>query len=426
MRATRAIIHLENLEHNISEIRNLIDKNKKICMPVKADGYGHGAVEIARRAVKCGVSCLAVATVDEGIELRKAGIKCPILIFSLPSMEELISLTTYDITPFVFEDYYIDELQKVAMRFVKKLDVYLKVDSGMGRIGCKITDAQHLALKINDCPNLNLAGVATHLCVSDSVKKMDIEFTEKQIENFEWAVNSIRAVKINPGIVTCSASGGVLMYADKAQFDMVRPGILFYGYYPDNSVRDFLVEENGFAPDFKPVMELKTKIESIKKVEKGTSVSYGRTWFASEDTYIATLPIGYADGLLRHFAGKLSVRINGRMYPIVGRICMDQCMVDLGSDCGEKDGKKIKVWDDVVIFGPEESGEGGTMADFSSGEFLVKNTADTLAQIAACGSAVSGNAACGNTADTLAQIADTISYEITCSINKRVPRVYVG
>ena len=382
MRATRAIIHLENLEHNIREIKNLIDKNTKICMPVKADAYGHGAVEIAKRAVKCGIYCLAVATVDEGVELRKAGLKCPILLFSLPCPDEFLTLVTYDITPFVFEQYFVEDLQRAAGRFGKKLDVYLKVDSGMGRIGCKIEDAQKIALLINDSPNLHLAGIATHLCVSDCVRESDVEFTNKQIENFTWAVNSVKAAGIKPGIVTCSASGGVLLYAKKAQFDMVRPGILFYGYYPDPCVEKHLIEQNGFAPEFKPVMELKTKIESIKKVDKGTSISYGRTWFAPQDTFIATLPIGYADGLLRHFSGKISVKIGQKRYPLVGRICMDQCMVDLGPDCDD-----VKTWDDVTIFGSEDD----------------------------C-----------NTADTLAEIADTISYEITCGIHKRVPRVYVG
>ncbi|MDY6031543.1 MAG: alanine racemase [Treponemataceae bacterium] len=388
MRATKAIIHLDNLEYNILQIKNLIDKNTKLCFPVKADGYGHGALEVAKFALKHGVYCLAVATVDEGIELRKGGITCPILLLSLPCPDELIMLVTYDITPFVFEEYFVCELQKTASRLRKNVSVYLKVDSGMGRIGCKIEDAQKLALVIKDLPNLNLAGMATHLCVSDCVSQEDFDFTNKQIENFTWAVNSVKAAKIDPGIVTCSASGGVLLYAKKAQFDMVRPGILFYGYYPDRCVADYLIEEKGFAPEFKPLMELKTRIESVKKVEKGTSISYGRTWFAGEDTYIATLPIGYADGLLRHFAGKLSVQINGKMFPIVGRICMDQCMVDLGSDCGESSGEKVKVWDEVTIFGCDDSD--------------------------------------GNTAETLANIAGTISYEITCSINKRVPRVYVG
>ncbi|MGP1588029.1 MAG: alanine racemase [Treponemataceae bacterium] len=381
MRATKAIIHLENLKHNIFEVKKLINADTKLCMPVKADAYGHGAVEVAKIAIQSGIYCLAVATVDEGIELRKAGIDCPILLFTLPCFEEIANVCSYDITPFVFDEYYIDELQRVTCRLGKTLKVFIKVDSGMGRIGCESKDALKIAKKIITSTNLRLCGIATHLCVSDCIGKDDADFTSQQILDFEKAINSIKNSGINPGIVTCSASGGVLLYSGRAQFDMVRPGIIFYGYYPDKSLKDYIEYKYGNSPSFKPVMELKTKIEAIKKVSAGTSISYGRTWIAQKDTYIATLPIGYADGLLRSFSGKLSVRIGEKMYPIVGRICMDQCMVDLGDNpCN------IGTWDDVSIFGLDKI---------------------------------------DNTAETLAKIAGTISYEITCLISKRVPREYV-
>jgi alanine racemase len=227
-----------------------------------------------------------------------------------------------------------------------------------------------------------LQGVGNHLCVSDCVKKSDIHFTKKQIAKISKAVEILKQNDINPEIVHCAASGGVLMYP-QGIFDMIRPGILFYGYFPSEVQIKYLKKHNMKIPNLKPVMELETRIETIKKIQKGQSVSYGRTWKAKKDTYLATIPIGYADGLLRQFSSKLKVKINDKMYQIVGRICMDQCMIDLGESTD------VKIWDKVTIFGPVENNE------------------------------------VGNTAQTLANLANTIPYEITCNVDKRVPRDYV-
>ncbi len=382
MRATRAIIHLENLRSNIKEIKKLIPQNTKICFPVKADGYGHGAVELSKVALEEGIFCLAVATVDEGVFLRNAGFSCPIMLFSLPCLEELDLLVQNDLTPFVFEEYFVEELDKSAKKFDKIINVHIKIDTGMSRIGCDYTEVLSLAKRIMNLSNLNLQGIGTHLCVSDCVSKSDINFTKQQISKISKAVDILHQNNINPEIVHCAASGGVLMYPN-AIFDMIRPGILFYGYYPSEVQVKYLKKRNIQIPNLKPVMELETRIETIKKISKGQSVSYGRTWKAKKDSYLATIPIGYADGLLRQFSSKLKVKINDKMYPIVGRICMDQCMIDLGEVTD------VKIWDKVTILGPTES--------------------DDL----------------GNTAQTLANIANTIPYEITCSVDKRVPRDYV-
>ena len=382
MRATRAIIHLENLRSNINEIKKLIPQNTKICFPVKADGYGHGAVELSKVALEEGVFCLAVATVDEGIFLRNAGLNCPIMLFSLPCLEELDLLVQNDLTPFVFEEYFVEELDKSAKKFDKIINVHIKIDTGMSRIGCDYTEVLSLAKKIQSLNNLNLQGVGTHLCVSDCVKKSDIHFTKQQIAKISKAVEILNQNDINPEIVHCAASGGVLMYP-QGIFDMIRPGILFYGYFPSEVQIKYLKKHNMKIPNLKPVMELETRIETIKKIQKGQSVSYGRTWKAKKDTYLATIPIGYADGLLRQFSSKLKVKINDKMYQIVGRICMDQCMIDLGEST------HVKIWDKVTIFGPVENNE------------------------------------VGNTAQTLANLANTIPYEITCNVDKRVPRDYV-
>ncbi|MBE6347942.1 MAG: alanine racemase [Spirochaetaceae bacterium] len=382
MRATRAIIHLDNLRFNINEIKKLIPQGTKICFPVKADGYGHGAVDLAKVALEQGIYCLAVATVDEGIFLRNAGLECPIMLFSLPCLEELDLLVKNDLTPFVFEEYFVEELNKVAKKNNKIINVHIKIDTGMARIGCDYTEVLSLAQKIKSLSNLNLQGLGTHLCVSDSIKKDDIKFTLSQISKIDKSVKILNENDIQLEIVHCAASGGVLMYPNSI-FDMIRPGILFYGYFPDEIVKKYLNKHKKDVPLLKPVMELETRIETIKKISKGQSVSYGRTWKAKKDTYLATIPIGYADGLLRQFSSKLKVKINDKMYPIVGRICMDQCMIDLGESTD------VKIWDKVTIFGPVNSDE------------------------------------VGNTAQTLANLAKTIPYEITCSVDKRVPRDYV-
>lgn len=374
MRATRAIIHLENIQSNLREIRKRTGPSVKMCVPVKADAYGHGSLRVAIAAIGSGATHLAVASVEEGIELRKAGIVAPILLFSLPIPEELPTIIENDLTPLVTDADFIDELGKTAESMNKKVPVHLKIDTGMGRIGCRCDEAPALAKRIVRNGHLELAGVATHLAVSDSVEIGDIEYTRAQIDRFSKAVAAIRDGGMDPGIVHAASSGAILRYPE-AHFDMIRPGILAYGYTPSK----------GLANDIalKPVMELETQIVSVKEVAPGTSVSYGRTWTARESTYIATIPIGYADGLSRRLSPGLKVRIGDRNYPVVGRICMDQCMIDVGPD------PWAQKWDKVTIFGPPSA-------------------------IGDC-----------NTAQTLADALGTIPYEITCLIAKRVPRFYV-
>lgn len=379
MRTTKAIIHLDNLVNNINEIKKTLSENTKICIPVKANGYGHGAIEIAKTALIHGVYCLAVATVSEGIELRKANIHCPILLLSLPYDEEIESVVENDLSPLVFDINFIQKLSSTAKKQNKQIKVHIKVDTGMGRIGCLPSKVLEIAQLIQETGNLQIDGICTHLCVSDSQSQTDIDFTHLQIKLFTEAVNTLKQNNINPGIVHCAASGGVLFYKE-AHFDMVRPGILVYGYYPDSTSEQVLISSKKPYPLLKPLMELETRIEAIKKVTKGTSISYGRTWVAPKDCYIATIPIGYADGLFRRFSPDLTVTINNQKYPVVGRICMDQCMINLGQN------SNIKLWDKVTIFGPNNN----------------------------C-----------NTAQTLATQINTIPYEITCSISQRVPREFV-
>ena len=380
-RCSKAIIYTENLKNNIVEIKKCLSPQTKLCIAVKADSYGHNAILTSKLAEEAGVEFLAVATVDEGIELRNAGIKCNILLLSICIPEEYESLFKYDITPLIFDLENIKNLSDAADKYFTnnaKFKVQLAVDTGMGRIGCYPDEAGEQAQVINNSNHLILSGMCTHFAVSDSLDKENIEFTNKQYENFEKAIENVKNKGIDPGICSCSNSAAI-MNNKNMHINMVRAGIITYGYYPDDITKEYLKSVNKDI-ELKPVLSLETKVVAIRHFKKGQSISYGRTYVCENDTDIAVLPIGYADGLLRRFSPGLCVTINGKNYPVRGRICMDQCMVELGKN------HNVKLWDKVLIFGPKESGA-------------------------------------LNTADDLAKIGKTISYEVLTSISKRIERV---
>lgn len=378
-RCTKAILYQDNLRYNLNNIKKYIGKNVKMCVAVKADAYGHNAVLTAKIAQECSVEYLAVATVEEGIELRNNGITAKILLLSLCTKEEMSDLIKNKIIPLVYSFEHIGMLKKACTTLQQqKYPVFLAIDTGMGRIGCLPKDAGKEALFIEENEILKLEGMCTHFSVSDSQKKENIEYTEKQFEAFKLAIENVKKSGINPGICSC-ANSAALLCNPKMHLDMVRPGIITYGYYPDKDVKEYINSRN-IDFDIKPVLAFETKVASIRHFNQGKSISYGREWICDDDTDIAVLPVGYADGLLRRFSPGLYVTINGENYPIRGRICMDQCMVDIG-----KNNDKVKLWDKAIIFGPEESGA-------------------------------------LNTADTLAEIGNTISYEVLTSLSKRVKR----
>jgi alanine racemase len=352
-----------------------------ICVPVKADAYGHGALRIARAALEAGAEYLAVARVREGAELREGGIGAPVLLLSLPLPEELPAVIFHRLIPLIPDKEFADQAAEAAERAGKKLAVHIKIDSGMGRMGCRPGDAADLAAHILSRKSLEYGGTATHLAAADSAAGDDIRYTRAQLARFREAVAAIKKAGLDPGIVHAANSGAVVFHQD-ACFDMVRPGIVLYGYSPG--------EQTGLALPVSPVMEVFTRIAFIREIKKGESVSYGRTWTAPRDTVIAAIPIGYGDGLPRGLSGRYSVLIRNTPYPLVGRICMDQCMVDLGPD------SEIKRWEEVGVFGG---------ADYSGG--------------------TPHKAAVYSAAD-IASLLGTIPYEITCNINKRVERVYLG
>ena len=365
MPATGAVIRLDFLAENIRAIKEHVG-GKPLCAAVKADAYGHGAPEVARTCLAAGASRLGVATVQEGAELRKAGISAPILLFSQALPEAIPLILENDLCPFVSDGDFIDSLAEGAKAGGKRTEVHLKVDTGMGRLGCRPEHATELAGKIASCPSLLHTGTATHFAASDSQKPEDIACTENQIALFKKTLAALRSAGFDPGTVHAANSGAIAFHPE-SWFDMVRPGILLYGYGPDAAD----------APKVRPVMEFRTKVALLKKIAKGETVSYGRTWTAREDTVLAVLPVGYADGLPRLAGNRWQVLIAGRPYPLVGTICMDQCLAELGA------GTKIDRGDDALVFG------GGHLG-----------------------------------ADSLARQVGTISYEILCNIGKRVPREY--
>jgi alanine racemase len=384
MRSTRALIYGDNLKHNLRVIRSFIKRPEtKLCIAVKADAYGCGAVFTAKTALECGASYLAVATADEGIELRENGIGCPILMLSLCTKDEMEAVVKYNITPFVFDREYIGAFEKAAWKFggSSKFPVHLAVDTGMGRIGCQPEEAVAAALYIAQSPHLTLDGVCTHCSSADGVSDEDRAYTKMQFDSFQSAVSAIKASGINPGICHCSASAALLDHPEM-QLDMVRAGIITYGYYAGKIDRGYFADK-GTPCELEPVMALESEVVAIRPFKSGKAVSYGRTWTTTEETDIAVLPLGYADGLLRRFQPGLTVAINGKSYPVVGRICMDQCMVDIG-----RNNHDVHRWDKAVIFGPENSG-------------ALQNAED------------------------IAKRTGTISYEIMTGITKRVPRIVV-
>ena len=367
---THARIHLQNIRSNIEGIRCAIGEQRKILIAVKANAYGHGAVEVARMAEAIGVDWLGIATVPEGIELRNAGISLPILKFSPAFPEEMQAAVDNDITLSVCERENSEKLNEIATELGRKINVHLKIDTGMGRIGVTPQDAPKFAQYIEtECPNLHLQGVFTHLPVSDSA---DTTYTQEQITLFAATVDNIqKRIGRKIELVHCANSGGVLAHP-ASWFDMVRPGIMIYGFYPSSKMVQSI--------DLKPGLSFITRVSFIKKVNAGTTIGYGRTWSAPEDTWIATIPVGYADGFNRLFSNRGRVLIKGRSYPIVGRVCMDQSMVNLGPQT------EICVGDEVILIG--RSGN----LEISAYEWAEK--------------------------------LNTITYEVICQINHRVQRLF--
>ena len=363
-RSTWAEINLHSLVHNFRSIKRLLS-GQKVMVCVKADAYGHGIAAVSKKLVTCGVDYLGVASIDEGMRLRKEGIRAPILVLGLVLKENIKPLLTYDLTATVCTQDFAAALNKKAKALKRRAKVHIKVDTGMGRIGVLYKDAAALIKKVHSMRYLETEGLFTHLACADINQK----FTRLQLSLFERLIAALEKDGIRIPLVHAANSMGAISYRG-SHFNMVRPGLSIYGIYP----------KRGLPLSLKPVLSLKTRVIFVKRVPKGSGISYGHTYITRKSATIVTLPIGYGDGYPRDLSNLGPVLIKGRRYRISGRVCMDQMMVDVGN-------APVKVGEEAVLIGSQGSGR--------------------------------------ISAEELAGLCATIPYEIVCGLGSRIPRVYL-
>lgn len=367
---TWAEVDLDAIAHNIKEIRKITNPASKIMAVVKADAYGHGFLEVAKTLLENGADRLAVAVLQEGKQLRSRGVNVPILILGASGEESIEDLINFDITPSVFTYEFAKELSYAAERKEKVTKIHIKIDTGMSRIGFLAgEDNEGIVdeiLKISRLPYIEIEGIFSHFATSDETDK---SYTILQYNRFMDVCNKLEEKGLHIPIKHICNSAGIMMYPEM-HLDMVRPGVILYGMYPSDEV-------DKSRLDLIPAMTLKSTVTHVKEVEEGRGVSYGKEFITNKKMKIATVPIGYADGYLRKLAKEGKMIVNGEKVAIIGRICMDQCMIDVTNV------HTIDKGDEVIIFGRE-----------------------------------------GVTIDDLAMWLETINYEVSCVIGKRIPRIY--
>lgn len=361
---------------NYHAIKNQIGEDTKICCVIKADGYGHGAVELAKLFSELKCDYFAVSNLDEALELRDAKITEPIVILGYTPANRCEDLSKYNISQAVYGKDYAKMLSDECVKAGVECKIHIKCDTGMSRIGFMCQQFPRDDYSIEEIkeactlPNLINEGIFTHFAVADE-EKDGREYTKQQFSAFMYTVNSLKEHGITFDVTHCSNSGAIIDYPDM-KLDMVRAGIILYGLSPSQKLKDRLSLE--------PIMRLKTMVSYVKEIKKGTTVSYGRTFTADRDMKIATVPVGYADGYIRAFAKDGYMFIKGQKAKIIGRICMDQTLLDV------TDIEGVEIGNVCVLFGNGKGGE--------------------------------------PTPDDVASWGDTINYEIVCSVSKRVPRLY--
>ena len=368
IRPVWAEVDLDAVRHNVGEVRRLVGPKTKIMAVVKADGYGHGAVPVARAALAAGAEWLGVSLPEEGIALRRAGITAPVLVLGPLQPAQVEPVLKYGLTPTVCHLEAAEALSAAAGG--RRVGIHVKVDTGMGRIGLMPEEVLPFIRRVCALPGIELGGVFSHLARAD---ERDKSHALGQLRIFEEVCAALRAAGIDPGIRHLANSAATIELP-QAHLDMVRTGIMIYGLRPSAEVDLSRVE-------LRPALSLHARVVFVKRVPAGTGISYGHIYHTKAPATIATLPIGYADGWTRLLSGKAEVLIGGRRYPMVGRICMDQAMVDLGDD-------ETSLGAEAVLIGRQ-------------GDEAI-------------------------TADEVAEKLGTINYEVVCMIGDRVPRVYRG
>lgn len=370
MRPVWAEIDLDILANNMKNIKKLAG-NKEVIAVVKADAYGHGALDVAPCLLENGASRLAVAMLTEAIELRNNNIKAPIMILGYTPLDLGEELINFDIEQTIYDLDYARELSSLAIKLNKKAKVHIAIDTGMGRIGFLPTNESFNSIcEIYSLDGLDVVGIFTHFSSSDEADK---EYTQYQFNQIYDFIRKLENNGINIPLKHASNSAAIIDLPN-TYLDAVRAGIILYGYYPSNEVK----KENL---SIKPALTLKAKIAHVKELESNMYISYNRTFKTSRKSKIATIPIGYADGYIRTLKHDAKIIVNGQLAPIVGNICMDQFMIDV------TDIPNVKTGDEVILLG-ESNG--------------IKFNADDIAK-------------CMN----------SINYEVLCLLKKRVPRAYI-
>ncbi len=366
-RPTVGEVDLGALEFNYRQIKKRIPEDVKLLAVVKADAYGHGSIPVSLRLEKLGVEYLGVAIPEEGVELRRGGVKAPILVLGGIFGDGVDQIFRFRLTPVVFGKESLKILSREAERRRRRVKVHLKVDTGMGRLGVPFDLWPDFLREVKRFPRVEAEGILSHFAMTDEEKGL----TQGQWRHFQEAVAAAQKLGICCPYLHMASSAALTAFPTYSA-RLVRPGIMLYGSYPSPAFRSLI--------SLKPVMTLKTRIHFLKSVRPGTRISYGGTFEAKRESLIATLPIGYADGYSRHLSNHGEVLIHGRRAPVVGKVCMDFIMVDV------TDIPRVSTGDDVILMGRQGK-----------------------EQI---------------TAEEIADKINSISYEVLCSIGKRVPRIY--
>jgi alanine racemase len=367
-RPTVAMIDLQSLSHNFNEVLHHAG-GRKILAVVKAQAYGHGALRVSRHLLELGADMLGVALIEEGRELRAAGIEAPVLVMGAVFPEQAEAIAELGLTPLVYDMAVARAVADAAQKLKVKVAVHVKIDTGMGRIGISPAAAEDFIADLVNLDGITVQGLMTHFADADL---RDKRFASEQMDRFESVLKKLDSRGIAIPLRHAANSAAVLDYR-RALFTMVRPGLMLYGYNP--------LEGEGSGADLRPVLSLVTRIVFLKRVPAGVPISYGRTFVTKRESVIATIPIGYADGYNRGLSNRGEAIVRGIRVPVAGRVCMDMTMLDVTDVPGVSEG------DGVVLIG-------------SQGNERI-------------------------TADDIAVQTGTISYEVLCGISSRVPRVYV-
>src|SRR3990167_4106845 len=369
-RPTWVEIDLNALKHNLLAIKKRVGPQVKILGIVKAYAYGHGDYEVSRVLLNNGVEMLGIAILEEGIHLRDKGVKAPLLLLGGIFEEQIEEVIHYDLTPTIYDVKLAEALSKKANHFQKNLKVHVYVDTGMGSIGVRYDNAVEFVKSVKNMKNLFIDGIYTHCSYSD---EKESKFTELQIKRYGDILATLDANKVHIPLRHMANSGAILGYPE-SYFNMVRPGLSLYGLYPSEDVSRVI--------GIRPVMSFKTKVIHIKDMEPGDVVGYGNSYRITKPTRVATLPLGYDDGYNRLLSNQGKVIIRGIKASIIGRVCMDQCFVDVSHI------KEASVGDEVILYG-------------SQGQETIS-------------------------IESVARQLNTIPYEVTCNVSKRVPRIYIN